>query len=398
MALQAPGAWAVAAVAAAVGGFFGAGGVALQTVFVPWQMGELVAVPDTVSADAPRVEVLETTHEFGTIGTGVSGTHRFEVRNVGNRPLSLTRGSSSCSCTVSDFESSEAGASDSRKAVLPGASTFVTVTWRGKPPGGAFHQQVTVLTDDPRRPEIVFVVEGTVVPTWRTVPETIAVDQLATSASRHASAAVYTYGDGPPDITEISIDGSDAEVFFALSTTPLPANEFAAEPGATGGFRIDVDIRPGLPIGPLRRTITVTFTMPDVVTADVPLEGTVSGDLVIAGPGWDASRQSLVLGTVSGRSGFKRRIFLTAKGPHRDAVRPVVREVEPPSMDVTVGPGAPVGAGGVIRFPIDLAISPGSRPANHLCSEQGPAGRIVFDTGHPDSPSLTIPVCVAIGP
>ncbi len=398
MALRAPGAWAVAAVAAAVGGFVGAGGVGLQTVFVPWQMGELVALPDTVTADAARVEVLETTHEFGTIGTGVSGTHRFEVRNVGNRPLSLTRGSSSCSCTVSDFESSEGGASDSRKVVLPGASTFVTVTWQGKPPGGAFHQQVTVLTDDPRRPEIVFVVEGTVVPTWRSVPETIAIDQLTASSSRHASTAIYTYGDGPPDITGITIDGSDAEAFFVLSTTPLPADEIAAEPGATGGFRIDVDIRPGLPIGPLRRTITVTFTMPDVVTVDVPLEGTVGGDLVIAGPGWDASRQSLVLGTVSGRSGFKRRIFLTAKGPHRDAVRPVVREVEPRSIEVTVGPGAPVGAGGVIRFPIDLVISPDSRPANHLCSEQGPAGRIVFDTGHPDSPSLTIPVCVAIGP
>jgi hypothetical protein len=45
-----------------------------------------------------------------------------------------------------------------------------------------------------------------------------------------------------------------------------------------------------------------------------------------------------------------------------------------------------------------VVIPAGSRAANHLCSEQGPAGRIVLDTGHPDSPTLDIPVCVAIGP
>jgi hypothetical protein len=388
----------VAVLAAIVGGMIGAGGVAIQTLIVPWQTGELVPVSDAIPADAPRIEAFETTHQFGTIGTGMTGSHRFEIRNAGGSPLSLTRGSSSCSCTVSDFEATEGSDPDASKRVPPGESTFVTVKWRGKPPGGPFQQQVTVLTDDPRRPEVVFVVEGTVVPTWRAVPDSIAIDQLATSTGRKASTTIYTYGDSPPNVTGIAIDGSDAEQFFALTTAPLPAEDVASQPSATGGFRIDVEIKPGLPIGPLRRTITATFAMPDEVTADVPLEGTVGGDLVIAGPGWDTSRQRLVLGTVSGRSGFRRKIFLLAKGPHRDLVSATVREVVPDSLEVTVGPGAAIGSGGVVRFPIDLVIRPGSRAVNHLCSEQGPAGRIVLDTGHPDSPSLVIPVCVAIGP
>lgn len=398
MALRAPGAWAVAAVAAVVGGMIGAGGVAIQSIVVPWQMGELVPLSNAVAADAPRVEVIETTHLFGTIGTGTTGSHRFEIRNTGGRALALTRGTSSCSCTVSDFETTEGGTPDASKVVPPGERTFVTVKWQGKPPGGPFHQKVTVLTDDPRRPEVVFVVEGTVVPTWRAVPESIALDQLATSMSRKASAVIYTYGEAPPQVRAVAIDGPDAEKFFSLSTAPLSAEDVAAQPGATGGFRIDVEVKSGLPIGPLRRTITASFLMPDEVIADVPLEGTIGGDLVITGPGWDTSRQSLVLGTVSGRSGFRRRVFLTAKGPHRELVNPVVREVVPHSLEVTVGPGAAVGDGGVVRFPIDLVIQPGSRAVNHLCSEQGPAGKIVFDTGHPDSPSLSIPVCVAIGP
>jgi hypothetical protein len=272
------------------------------------------------------------------------------------------------------------------------------VKWQGKPPGGPFRQQVTIVTDDPRRPEVVFVVEGSVVPTWLAVPESLALDQITTSSRRQTSTTIYTYGPEPPEVRTISIDGPDADACFAITTTAVSAADLTTQPEATGGFRIDVDVKPGLPIGLLRRNLTVTFGMPDEVTVTLPIQGNVSGDLALAGPGWDATRQTLVLGTVSGRDGFKRRVFLTAKGPHRDLVRPVVREVVPESLHVTVGEGAAVGSGNALRFSMDLEVRPGSRPVNHLCSELGPAGRIVLETGHPDTPTLSIPVCIAIGP
>jgi hypothetical protein len=398
MAVRLPGAWTVAVVAALAGATVGAAGAVLRSGLTPWQVGELAVVSGPISADAPRAEPVETKHAFGTIGTGVSGSHRFEIRNVGGGPLTLSRGSSSCSCTVSDFEAEAGGSPDSRKVVPPGESTFVTVTWQGKPPGGPYRQQVTILSDDPRRPEIVFAVEGTVVPTWRAVPESITLPQLATSAGGQTTAAIYTYGDKPPAVRELTIDDPETASLFSLASAPLSAAEVTAEAGATGGFRIELVVSPGLPLGPLKRTITARFAMPEEVAAELPLVGTVGGDLVLAGPGWDSSRQALLLGTVSGRTGLKRRIFLTAKGPHRDQVRPVVRETVPDTLEVTIGEAAPVGAGGVLRIPIDIAIRPGSRGSNHLCSEQGPAGRIVLDTGHPESPELSIPVCIAVGP
>jgi len=399
MAERAPGAWFVAIAAALAGGVVGAAGSGLRAVLTPWQAGEISSVGRTISPDAPRAEVGDARHVFGTIGTGTKGSHRFEVRNTGGAPLVLTRGSSSCSCTVSDFETADGGSPDARRIIPPGQAAFVTVNWQGKPPGGPFRQQVTILTNDPRRPEIVFALEGTVVPTWRAVPDSIALPQLATSAGGRGSAIVYTYGAQPPDVPSISLDEPDeGGELFSLAATPLADDEISAEPGASGGFRIDVEVKPGLPIGQLRRTITARFAMPEEVTAEVPLFGTVGGDLVLAGPGWDSSRQLLMLGPVSSRTGLRRRIFLTAKGPHREQVLPAVREVVPDSLEVTAGPPAAVGSGTVVRIPIDIVIRPGSRGSNHICSEQAPAGRIVLDTGHPDSPSLSIPVCVAIGP
>jgi hypothetical protein len=351
-----------------------------------------------VPASAPKVEVPESRYAFGTIGTGATGSHRFEIRNTGGGPLTLSRGTTSCSCTVSDFESAEGATPDAKKVVPPGDSAFVTVQWKGKPPGGPFRQQVTILTDDPRRPEAVFVVEGTVVPTWRAVPESIALASLSASGAQQASATVYTFGKEHPVVQGVTIDHPQATEFFSLATVPLSAAEIAAEAGATGGFRVDVAIRPGLPLGRLRQTITAAFTMPEEVTAQVPLEGSVGGDLVLAGPGWDSSRQALLLGTVSGKTGLRTRLFLTAKGPHRDLVRPTVEATVPDALQVTIGEGSPVGSGSVVRIPIDIVIPPGSRSVNHICSPQAPAGRIVLRTGHPDSPLFSIPVCVAIGP
>jgi hypothetical protein len=398
MAWQGPNAWLVTVAALAAGSLVGAGGAALRATFTPWQVGDLAPVAGDVPPDAPRAEVPETRHEFGTIGTGTEGSHRFAIRNTGGGPLTLSRGHSSCSCTVSDFEGAEEGSAEATKVVPAGETALVTVTWKGKPPGGPFRQQVTVLTDDPRRPEIALVVEGVVVPTWRAVPESIAVANLSASEGRQTSATIYTYGPEPPVVKGVTIDHPQAAEFFSLATVALSAEEIAAEIGATGGFRIEVVIRSGLPLGRLRQMISATFAMPEEVTAEVPLEGNVGGDLVLAGPGWDSSRQALVLGTVSGTAGLRTRIFITAKGPYRDRIRPTVEETVPRSLQVTVGPGSPVGTGGAVRIPLEIVIPPGSRAANHICSEQGPAGRIVLATGHPDSPTLSIPVCVAIGP
>ena len=100
MAGKGPGVWLVAVTALVAGGMVGAGGAALRTRLTPWQIGDLMPLATAISSDAPRVEIPETTHAFGSIGTGDIGSHRFEVRNVGGGPLTLRRGSSSCTCTA----------------------------------------------------------------------------------------------------------------------------------------------------------------------------------------------------------------------------------------------------------------------------------------------------------
>ena len=65
---------------------------------------------------------------------------------------------------------------------------------------------------------------------------------------------------------------------------------------------------------------------------------------------------------------------------------------------VEVGAAEPIGTGAVVRIPLTVVIPPGSPTANHLGSEQAPSGRIVLATGLPDSPIVSLPVSVVIGP
>jgi hypothetical protein len=77
-------------------------------------------------------------------------------------------------------------------------------------------------------------------------------------------------------------------------------------------------------------------------------------------------------------------------------VRPVVRSVVPPSLRVEVGGGAAIGSAPVVRIPITIEVPAGTPVADHLADDR--LGSIVLDTGHPDTPTLTIPVSLAIQP
>lgn len=404
-----PKAWMVAAVAAAAGAGVGAGGAVLQSLTLPWQVGGFRpgGIGDASRGPGGRptgtVEAVETTYDFGIMQDGGSGAHDFVITNAGPGPLRLSRGASSCTCTIADFEAAGSGDQDGSddagtKVIPPGGSTTVTLRWKGRGPAGPFRQRATILTDDPRRPEIVFGIEGTLVPTWKAVPMPLLVPNLSVTAGGTATARVFTFGEGPPEVDRATVEHSDSDGRITVTTSPLAAAEIAAEPGATGGLLMTVEAPAGLPLGPLKALVVLTVRMPDEVTIEVPLEGSVTGDLSVVAASWDRSRQVLLLGTVSGRQGLRTQAFVMARGPHREAIQPTVREVVPESLRVTVGAAVPVGTGSVVRIPLEIVVPPDSRPANHLCSELGPAGRIVLDTGHPDTPTLTIPVCIAIGP
>jgi hypothetical protein len=117
---------------------------------------------------------------------------------------------------------------------------------------------------------------------------------------------------------------------------------------------------------------------------------------MLVGRKWDRTYNALRLGTVSSQTGLNTKIFLTAKGEFRDNVRPRVVDIVPEGLNVKIDAPSQIGGGDVVRIGIEVQIPPGAPPANNLCTKTAEQGYIILETGHPNTPTLKIPVCVAI--
>jgi len=395
MQFRLPNPWLVAGVAALAGGLTGMATAFVAAASTPLRTAAPVPTA-AIEGPQPQIETTETTHRFGRVAVGGSGSYAFAIRNSGAAPLVLTKGATSCTCTVSDFADADAG-DGSSLTVPPGQATSIRIEWKGKGGGGPFRQQATILTNDPRRPEIAFSIVGEVVPLWRAEPEAITLAGLSPASATDATATILTFGETVPELVSCRLAASKLEDAVAVAAEPLPPADLKQADGATGGFRVTLGLAAGLPLGKFGGELQTTFRIDgEEVLAAIPFEATVAGDLSLIGPAWDRRAKAVRLGSISRREGFTTKLFLTARGPNRDQVRPTVREVVPAGLGVEIGPPQPVGNGRLLRIEIELSVTPESPTANRLCTTAAEAGRIVLATGQSDTPELTIPVCVAI--
>lgn len=426
-----PNAWIVAGVAAAVGATIGGATAVSELVLQPLQIGEMSIVTALPSGPAPKLVTPEITYDFDRMIVGEKGTHEFAFTNNGKATLELSKGATSCKCTISGLE---------QTSIAPGETANVKLEWTANPggPGGDFRQTALILTNDPLRPEVTLTIQGKSFAMWDPFPSGLVFTDLQTDAVASATAKVITYGARPPEVLSVRVseesnvvtnpvEQNDDEVaraaevpaspYFSATAAPLSEAEFASVAGASGGFLVTVTTVPPLPIGPRTNQLELLFTIPeanaDTVAdsglippkepeggwlAKLTVQANVVGPLSLAGAQWDATREIVRMGSLSTATGGKTKLFLTAKGEHRGTVRPMVKEVVPASMQVDIGEPTAIGDGVVMRIPLSISIPAGSPTCNHLGSQQGGLGRIVLETGHPEVPELTIPVRVAVSP
>ncbi len=395
MKISLPNPWFVAIIASVLGGLTGSGTALLRATTTPLRTGAFATRSANSSGPHPAAQIAETTYNFGRVNLGGTGSHAFVIRNAGNAPLLITKGTTSCTCTVSDFEGE--GEGKNSRTVPPGEDVIVRIEWTGKGDGGPFRQSATILTNDPSQPEIAFSIEGTVIPTWKAEPNGVYVSGLSANDASQAEVKIYTFSEQLPDFKTCEVADDSFADRIAVEHRPLTQDEIQEEPEAKGGFVFTIDISPGLPLGKINTAIKASFSLEDEeITAVIPLGGIVSGDLMLVGQKWDRRSNVLRLGNVSGQTGLNTKIFLTAKGEFRDKVQPRVLDIVPEGLDIKIEPPSQIGGGDVVRIGIEIQILPGAPPANNLCTETAKPGYILLETGHPKTPTLKIPVCVAI--
>ncbi|NDW18082.1 DUF1573 domain-containing protein [Dysgonomonas sp. 216] len=93
------------------------------------------------TAEAPKAEFKEKTHNFGKIAEELGkASFSFEFTNTGNAPLIINSVRATCGCTTPSY---------SKEPVLPGKKGEVTVAYSTTGRVGAFDKTITVFTNVP---------------------------------------------------------------------------------------------------------------------------------------------------------------------------------------------------------------------------------------------------------
>jgi len=392
----------------------GAGIAALRIAVAPWDGdpgGTRKGTPVVTApgGSVPKVVIDQEEYEFGLMDITAKGKHDFVLTNRGEATLELRAGETSCGCTVSEIKDD---------GIAPGESGKVSVTWTADKGEGPFRQTATIETNDPLRPRVTLTVQGRITRVVRPVPATLAFGSVSSGQAVTGQVRLLCYLDEPVHLVRYELADKQTADYFAVRFEPLTADRlkesYAGEgsqgkqgegsgEGKTGkegpprsGYLVDVTVKPGLPLGGFRQTILVQTGLKSVPTVQIPIAGTVVGDISIVGQGWDEENSILTLGRVSSYQGAQRRLLLVTRGPLAKQVQFTLVRCNPDLLQVDqakLKEATTIGSGTVSQTPLIVRIPKGSRRAYYLGSE---FGEILIKTTHPDIPLLRIHVRFAV--
>ncbi|MDD4267668.1 MAG: DUF1573 domain-containing protein [Pirellulaceae bacterium] len=326
----------------------------------------------------PEVEVVEEDYFFGSMANHMVASHEFEFRNVGTAPLKLTKGQTTCKCTLSDIGD----------GVIPaGASGVVKLEWSGQDIVGPYAQTATIITNDPHRPAVHLRIHGEMTAKVRLFPEELVYSSITAGQSAIASARLYSYMPKPLEITGAEVEPPD---HFQIAYSPLPPDEVSQEKYAKCGYLVTVTAKPGLPLGPFRGTIRLKADASDLPEVTMPVKGTVVSEITVVGTDWIDTAAVLRLGTLTAEQSIRKTLFIKVGGSRPEEVEFEVAEVSPDLIQVRLGERTSPSGGHAAITPIEIEIPVGSPPCNHLGPKRDSMGKIRLKTTHPTAKDLDI--------
>jgi hypothetical protein len=245
----------------------------------------------------PKAELPESSFNFGEMLLGDEEFHEFVIRNTGEAPLMLAKGTSTCKCTIPTV---------GENAIPPGGEVKVKLSWKPIEMDWAFSQQATVWTNDPLTPKLDFIVEGKVVAEGFQIPVgSLNLGEITRGETRTVSGFLFARQRKDLEIQKVETTNP------ALTVTFAPADEQAlTENGAAAGFKFDVTLAAAEQIGQVQEAVHVYTNFVHDPIRMWQVVGNRPGPAKIVGTNWYAAKQLFRMGTFEAAQGASRRLAL----------------------------------------------------------------------------------------
>lgn len=328
--------------------------------------------PKKPTGPAPKVLVEgDPKYEFGSKAQHTEFARDWTVWNKGEGDLRLYNPSTTCSCTAANFQG------DVKEITLkPNESTTIHLKFNTKEFAGEYYQRATIATTDPERPSIELGAHGEVHPALILTPpdKTLAFMTISNDTEHHTRVALSS-----PDMPAFKVTKAGSSKPGKIETTvvPLTDEERAQLKVKEGGYRIDVTIKSGMPLGPFREEVVIETDHPKQPELRLTVFGKSVGPVTLV-------PEHLSLHNVSGTAGGKGTVTLMVRG-----LRPTKFEVvgKPAKVEATVEPSDPAGKDG--KYRLTVTVPPGTA-ATEIDD------MIVLKTDHPQAEVVKVPITLYI--
>jgi len=321
----------------------------------------------------PKAVADELLHEFGSMELGDKGSYTFQIKNEGEDVLKISKGASTCKCTVSDLPSNE---------IAPGETAEVVLEWTPKSKSRNFSQQAKIWTNDPENRSLDFRVQGLVDDKLNRAPEgDLAAGSLQEGVEASTRLRIFSRLVDEILEPEIIYDGET----LTFEVKPLEEVDLK-ELETKNGYAIFVTVASAAPVGNNRELFSFKTKVGDEV-----IEEQVAVTYTRLGPIRIMPLPNTVFFEQAGLVDFRRfdakegkvqEVTLLIDNPPDDAeIKVSLSENELEEMKVTVEPKTELKLKGKQAFRIVFEIPPGTPPMNHARST---APKIVFKTTHPE--------------
>ena len=336
----------------------------------------------TVGPAMPKLEIAETSFDFGTMQRGTSMSHEFVFRNVGEADLWLEVGSTTCKCT---------GAVTEEKAIKPGETGSVSLQWVAKVGAGPFEQRAEVFTNDSLNSPVELTVKGIVTDISGLSPSEFLLGKMSADQQQKASVYLASYIDEGLTVEAEMAPGTLKPELYELSVENVAVEELPMQ-GAKSGVRIDITAGPKLPLGNHTAWIQAKTNQPDIGEILIPAIGVVEGDITFHGRHWSAGKGLVNLGKINSKEGLESRLTISVRGENASGAEIRVGECSPEWLNVELGDPKQI-TDNKTHIPMILRVPPGMPSMIRTESGQGEGdAHVQLLTNHPSTPEIDMRV------
>ncbi len=347
--------------------------------YVPETDTDLAAAVPKPTGPAPKVEIpQELVFDFGTMSQRDKASHFWTVKNVGPGELELwLEGKPTCSCTVAELEipkNADPGTKKPIKKLKTGEETKITLTWETRMRENHYSQSATFGTNDPAKPTFQLVVKGLVFPPLIVMPpQMITLQPFSNEEKKIARVGVLSR-----DRPETKVKGIKTSRPNLISAKALPFDiEEQKVFNSKLGYRIEVEIQPGMPIGRFLDEIVLDTDHPLQPELKISMTGIVTGPISVI-------PEQLRIPNVISKQGATRDLTLLARGGGKIDFTVAHK---PKNLDIAITPLE--SDKDKSRYRLTATVPPNT-PLGWIDDE------IVLKTTHPKAQELKIKVSIIV--